>query len=142
MRKSFVGLVTLISLAIAGQAQAATWSCVYDGSWSTLNSSDKGTFKWNMVWESKAGGGWAITGDYKDQYGNSILDGSCSDTACNLTQVYQSGELKGKKYYWKGTYTDEARSSSRTVNRFEGSWGSTPSASEGPWRAIATCMRN
>ncbi len=132
----------LLGLTIAVPVQAEMWSCDYDGSWSTFNSDDKGKFNWSVVWQSKTGGGWGITGDYTDRYGQSVLNGDCNDRICNLTQIYQSGELNGRQYFWKGKYTDQANGSNRTINRFEGTWGTASNADDGPWQAVATCTRN
>ena len=142
MQRKLAAIPLLLSLAIATPAQAEIWSCLYNGDWSTFNSTNKGKFNWSVVWQGKSGGSWKITGDYSDRYGNSVLNGSCNNYACNLTQVYQSGELKGNKYFWKGQYTDETSDSGKTINRFEGTWGETPKASDGPWQAIATCTKN
>lgn len=142
MHKKLAGIAMLLGVTMAASAQAEMWSCEYDGSWSTFNSNDKGQFNWSVIWQSKAGGGWGITGDYTDRYGNSVLNGNCNDHVCNLTQMYQSGEFNGKRYFWKGKYSDQASGSAKTINRFEGTWGSTPDVGEGSWRAIATCTRN
>ena len=64
MHKKLAGIAMFLSLTMAVPAQAEMWSCEYDGSWSTFNSNDKGKFNWNVIWQSKAGGGWGITGDY------------------------------------------------------------------------------
>lgn len=131
----------LLSAGLVLPAQAEIWLCDYDGHWSTLNSNDKGVFSWNVVWESNARGGWDINGAYTDEYGKSLLSGSCNDRYCKLNQVYHSGELKGKEYFWKGNYSDQANGNNKTINRFEGTWGTTPSAGDGLWRAVASCVR-
>lgn len=141
MHTKLTSLIMALSFIIAIPAQAETWSCEYDGSWLTYNSSNKGSFNWSVIWKSKPGG-WEITGNYSDRYGISVLNGNCNNHACSLTQVYQSGELSGNQYFWKGKYTDQANGSNKTINRFEGSWGSTPRANEGSWQALATCVRH
>lgn len=141
MRKRTAVMAMSLGLALAIPAQAEMWTCEYDGSWTTFNSSDKGKFNWSVVWQGKAGGGWTITGDYADRYGQSVLNGDCDDRACSLVQEYQSGQLKGKRYFWKGNYTDQSVGGAQTVNRFGGTWGSAPSARDGAWQALATCTR-
>jgi hypothetical protein len=138
MRNILASVALTLGLVVAIPAQADLWSCRYDGSWSTFSSANKGTFNWDVVWQSKAGGGWTINGDYADRYGESTLNGSCNNHACKLTQVYQTGELKGNKYYWNGKYTDKADGGG-TINHFNGTWGSTPTADEGAWQAKAIC---
>ena len=142
MRKTLVMMVMAAGLTMAVPAQAETWSCDYDGSWSTFGNSDRGRFKWRMVWQSKTNGGWRVTGAYSDSYGQSVLEGNCNDRACMLKQVYQSGKLAGNEYFWKGRYSDESSGDAKTINRFEGTWGNSPSASDGEWKAIAVCTRN
>ncbi|BBL75721.1 hypothetical protein [Methylomagnum ishizawai] len=141
MRKKLASITMLLGLMLALPVQAEIWICDYDGSWSTFGSNNKGRFTWNVFWKGKAGVGWEIDGEYTDRYGKSLLDGNCNDHTCSLTQVYRSGELNGKQYFWKGNYTDEAIGNAKTINRFEGTWGATPSAGDGLWRAVATCIR-
>ena len=141
MNKKWVSIAIVLGLTVVVPAQAETWFCEYDGSWSTFNSSNQGKFHWSVAWQSNAGGGWIISGDYTDRYGKSVLDGNCSNHVCNLTQMYQSGELNGKQYFWNGKYTDQANGNGETINRFEGTWGASPSAGEGAWRAFAICVR-
>lgn len=141
MRTAFSTVLGVISLMVVLPAQAERWLCDYDGQWSTLNSSDKGRFTWSVVWESNAKGGWDINGAYTDEYGKSLLSGNCNNRYCTMTQLYHSGELKGKEYFWKGNYSDQARGDGETINRFEGTWGSSSSANEGLWRAVANCVR-
>gem|GEM_PF-2348172 len=141
MHRKLVSMVMLLGLTTTVSAHAEAWSCEYDGSWSTFNSGDKDTFHWSVIWQGEAGGNWKITGDYNDNYGKSALNGNCSKQICNVTQVYQSGTLSGKQYFWKGKYTDQASGNGKTLNRFEGTWGAKPNASDGPWKAVATCTK-
>lgn len=131
----------LIGLAVIVPVYAETWMCKYDGTWSAFNSAEKGKFTWNMSWEGKTSTGWEITGDYNDHYGTSSLNGQCNRQTCELVQIYHSGRLNGKRYFWKGNYADKKIDSENTMNQFEGTWGHAPGATDGLWRATATCGR-
>lgn len=140
MRNRFLMFTMLLGLTTT--AQAEIWACNYDGQWSTFNSNDRGVFNWKVIWQSNAKDGWNITGDYTDQYGESVLNGTCSGRSCSLTQDYRNGQLQGKRYYWKGDYTDQMDGAT-SINRFNGTWGTSSQASDGgKWNAVATCLRS
>lgn len=142
MKAKLALLVALVALSLSAPLRAEVWTCSFEGTWTTKGSSQGGDFVWNVIWTSAGRSGWKITGDYADAYGDSILDGDCNDRQCTLTQIYQNGELAGKRYTWKGRYSDEAVSASRTINRFDGTWGESRSANDGAWRAVAICNRD
>lgn len=132
--------------AVLGTTSIATaadsWTCGYQGSWTTTSTGNVGSFEWTVQWADN-GAGWAMIGEYDDKYGHAMLDGSCANKACAFTQTYTTGELKGKVYHWKGTYVDEKVRDGETVNRFKGTWGYSAAAKDGgPWDAVAMCRKN
>jgi hypothetical protein len=135
-------VAVLIGLSASTSVRAEAWTCTFDGNWTRYNSSERGEFMWNVLWTSSGRSGWKITGDYSDDYGDSILDGDCNDRSCTLTQIYQNGQLAGNRYTWKGNYSDESVGGGRTINRFDGTWGESSSARDGAWRATAICNRD
>ena len=142
MSNKLLSVTTLVLLMTGAAAHAEMWNCDYDGSWDTFDSSNQGSFQWHVIWQSSARGGWNLTGDYEDRYGESTLNGSCNDHSCLLKQAYSSGELEGKNYYWRGDYTDDLDGDT-SVNNFTGTWGTTSAAENGGnWHAIANCTRN
>lgn len=134
--------VSLLALSLSTTARSEVWSCNFDGSWATHGSADSGEFIWSVTWTADGRSGWRIIGDYSDEFGDSILDGECSARNCTLRQVYQNGAMAGREFTWLGRYTDEEVNSSRTINRFDGTWGETRHARDGTWRAVAICVRD
>lgn len=142
MTSKLVVIGLLCGLTAAVPAQAEMWTCTYDGTWDNFGGTAQESFNWHVVWQSTSGNEWNVTGDYSDHYGESVLNGACDDESCLLHQVYNSGELEGKEYYWKGEYEDE-KDGNNTINTFTGTWGTTTDASDGgTWKAIATCVPN
>jgi len=138
-----VSMLCGLVAAVPTHAETETWNCSYDGTWDTFNSSNEGVFNWQVTWQLNDEGQWDITGSYSDRYGDSILDGACNDDSCLLSQVYSSGDLQGKRYYWRGDYQDEQTNNTTTTNSFTGTWGTNKKATDGGnWKAIATCIRS
>jgi len=142
MRARLAVMIALFAITLSPSLRAEVWACSFEGTWTRNGSSERGDFIWNVLWTHTGRSNWTITGDYSDAYGDSILDGSCNERNCTLTQIYQNGELAGNRYTWKGRYTDEVVNASRTINRFDGTWGETSSARDGGWRAVAICNRD
>jgi hypothetical protein len=145
IRNGLLALIALLTLAFAPAALAQdapeTWSCNYNGKWTTNGSASKGDFKWVVKWE-RTSTGWHIIGDYKDSYGDSLLDGHCAENKCDLKQSYTNGSLNGKIYNWSGTYTDKAESPTKTINNFQGTWtDASGKGNSGKWTAKATCTK-
>ncbi len=140
MRSRSIFLAVCLGVAAMSPAFAERWLCEYDGQWSTFNSNEKGKFNWSVEWQGTRNG-WEVTGDYEDRFGKSTLDGKCDDSSCRFGQTYRSGELKGKRYFWKGDYTDDLKGNTST-NRIQGTWGTNSAANDGGnWRAVALCKQ-
>lgn len=132
-------VVAAVILGTSASAFAETWECDYKGRWTTSETNNTGEFAWRVDWASGEAGKWAITGDYDDAYGHSYLDGTCANHTCNFSQTYKTGQLKGKVYFWTGTYKDKVESKEKTINTFVGTWGTTAAdrTNGGPWSATA-----
>ncbi len=127
-------------LAVATPAHAESWTCVYKGRWITTKTQNTDEMNWVLRWD-KAKTGWNLTGLYADKYGKASFTGACANKSCDMTQTYSSGSLKGKRYFYTGTYQDKALSATSTENTFHGTWGtkSDNRTNGGVWESVATC---
>lgn len=132
------------AMLLSEEAEArAKWRCTYVGTWKTKGKPGRAGFKWSVLWTHQRGQRWRMTGNYKDKYGRSYLDGFCKNKYCRFYQLYKSGSFRGRRFYWQGRYKDKWYGKRKTVNRFRGTWGYSAAKRHGggTWKAIATCRK-
>ena len=142
MKNAFLLAALALTLGSAKVAWADNWACEYSGSYTNTKEKSGGSFVWGVHWAGQPGGPWKLTGAVDDKWGHSVFDGTCANKKCDFTQLYSTGPLKDKVYYWTGTYTD-THPAGKDINTFIGTWGHSLAHPDdgGPWNAVATCVK-
>lgn len=142
MKKSlFLAIIAISTVLMSNAFADESWSCNYKGSWLRAKDKKSDNFNWTVKWLLKRGK-WSIVGDNTDSYGLSWFDGNCADQKCDFTQSYQSGKLKGKKYYYTGKFTNKSMSTTQTINTMGGTWGYETFIGGGTWTATGVCSKD
>lgn len=140
--RSFLAAAVAVTALAAAPAYAESWSCTYAGNWTRNSDGGNAPFTWRIQWEKANSGGWRLFGDFQDRSGSSRFDGRCANKSCQFYQRYIGGNLDGKTYHYRGSYTDTWYGDAKTVNAFTGNWGYNPGGTDGGWTATATCTKN
>ncbi len=130
--KNIILAGALLLAAIPGAAAAAdvTWNCDFKGTYTEAGQAGKKDFKWKVKWIETESGTDKLTGTVDEEGYKSTSTGTCDakTKTCKIDESITSGEEKGKKYYWSGTYSDaETKNPNVYITTMKGTWGESAS---------------
>jgi hypothetical protein len=139
MKKFFCNsAVVAIIASLAGTASADGIKCKYSGNWKETGGNAASSLTWKVEY-SGGNNKWTVKGSGSDSFGDSTLDGKCTDTDCTITMVYSSGSAKGETYTWNAKYTEKKKSEKVLATTLSGTWTAKAGGSKGTFSANGDC---